>query len=224
MKGFKKKIRDNRYLNWLLLLSNWLFQGIRNADTTEKIYKILFSIFFWVIFFFILQCGTGVFAFQNIIYSFLIAHTLNWVVNGNISMLLVHNLLWVKLSKQDVFRYMEELQAKTRNHDWILYAAAFGSICRGGLKDSSDIDISIVRKPGFTNALKSIWFSVKERKFADFQGIPLEIYISDSPQNSINRFRAEKNPVVIYDPENTISDFYNDELSLEKARVINNVL
>lgn len=224
MKGFKKKIRDNRYLNWLLLVSNWLFQGIRHSDTTEKVYKILFTLLFWIIFYLLFQISYGVLVWQNIAYSFLIAHTLNWVINGNISMLLIHNLLLVKLSKQDLFRYMEKLEAKTKNQDWILYAASFGSICRGDLKDSSDIDISIVRKPGFKNALKSIWFALKEKKKADLKAIPLEIYISDSPQDSIKRFGAEKNPVVICDEESTISKYYEEQLSLQEARTINNVL
>lgn len=222
MKGFKKKIRDNRYLNWLLLVSNWLFQGIRNADTTEKIYKVLFTLLFWGVFYLLFQVNTGVLVWQNIIYSFLIAHTLNWIINGNISMLLIHNLLLVKLSKQDLFRYMEKLEANTKKQDWILYAASFGSICRGELKDSSDIDISIVRKPGFQNALKSIWFALKEKKKADLKAIPLEIYISDSPQNSIKRFGAEKNPVVIYDTD-IIQRYYSSVLNIEAAKVLNNI-
>jgi len=224
MKGFKKQIRDNRYLNWLLLLSNWLFQGIRNADRTEKVYKILFTLIFWVFVYMLFQIKSGVFVWHNIIYSFLIAHTLNWVINGNVSILLIHNILLVKLSKRDLFQYMEKLQAKTKNKEWILYAASFGSICRGDLKDSSDIDISIVRKPGLKNAFKSIWFAIKEKKIADFKGIPLEIYISDSPQDSKKRFGAEKNPVVISDPDDTILNYYMEKLNLEQARELNNVL
>lgn len=224
MKGLKKKIRDNKYLNWLLLLSNWLFQSIPNADKTEKIYKILFTLIFWLIAFFVVNSILNLSLVKNIIISFLIAHTLNWFINGNISIILIHRLLLMKLSKQDLFLYMEKLIEKTKGKDWILYAASFGSICRGDLKNSSDIDISIVRKPGFKNALRSIWFALKEKKIADFNGIPLEIYISDSPQDSIKRFGAEKNPVVICDSENILAKYYTEKLTLKEARAINNVL
>ena len=223
MKGIKKKIRDNRYLNWLLLVSNWLFQGIPNADKTEKTYKILFTIVFWFLIFWNFSSIANPSIVKGLIISFLIAHTLNWVVNGNISIILIHRLLLVKLSKQDLFLYMEKLHEKTKKENWILYAASFGSICRGGLKDTSDIDISIVRKPGFKNALKSIWFALKEKKIADFKGIPLEIYISDTPQDSIKRFGAEKNPVIIYDSEDIIQKHYSSVLSIESAKTLNNI-
>ena len=224
MKGIKKKIRDNRYLNWLLFLSNWIFQGIPNADKTEKTYKILFTFFFGTLVFVGFYSTGSSSIVKRIIFSFLIGHTFNWLVNGNISIILIHRLLLVKLSKQDLFKYLQKLKEKTKNQDWIFYAASFGSICRGDLKDSSDIDISIVRKPGFNNALKSIWFALKEKKSADFKGIPLEVYISDTPLDSIKRFGAEKNPVVLYDPENVISKYYNEKLTLKEARRINKVL
>ena len=49
MEGIKYKIRERWYLRWILLFSNWFFQGIINADTTEKYYKILFSLFLTLI-------------------------------------------------------------------------------------------------------------------------------------------------------------------------------
>jgi len=144
-------------------------------------------------------------------------------VNENFYGLLVHRLLFAKISKEKLFNYLDHLEKKIKHQDWILYSASFGSICRGDLKDSSDIDVSIVRKPGFKNAIRSIIFSIKEKKYADIKGIPLEIYISDTPNNSIQRFKAENNPVVIYDPENTIDKYYQEKLSIEAAKKLNNL-
>lgn len=223
MKGIKKKIRDNRYLNWILFLSNWLFQGIPNADRTEKIYKTLFTLFLWGILLWVLYSLVNVAIKKGLIISFLVAHTINWLVNGNISTILIHRLLLVKLSKYDLFSFIEKLTEKVKNENWILYAASFGSICWGDLKDSSDIDISIVRKPGFKNALKAIWFSLKEKKIADINRIPLEIYISDSPENSIKRFAGEKNPVVIFDPYNSIDKYYKEKLTIQEVKVLNKI-
>jgi len=222
MKGLKKKIRDNRYLNWLLVISNWCFQGIPNADKTEKIYKILFSVICILITFSLFFFFSNIKLLQIIILSFIIGHTLNWIINGNFFILFIHRLLIFKTNKDSLFNYLYSLEKKLHSNQWILYTASFGSICRGDLKDSSDIDISVVRKPGFKNALKSILFALKEKKAADFNGIPLEIYISDSPQNSIKKFGAEKNPVVIYDPENTIDKYYQEKLTIKEAKKINN--
>lgn len=224
MIGVKKVIRDNRYLNWLLILSNWLFQGIPNADKTEKIYKISFTLIFWVGFFILLHTIKDFKLLILLASSFFLAHTLNWIVNGNFYILFVHRLLIAKLKKENLFEYLTVFEARMNQQNWAMYAASFGSICRGQLKDSSDIDISIVRKPGLKNALASIWFALKEKKLADAKGIPLEIYISDSPQDSVKRFAAEKNPVVISDPDNTIDKYYQEKLSIQEAKKLNNIL
>jgi L-malate glycosyltransferase len=224
MKGIKKKIRDNRYINWILIVSNWVFQSIPNADRTEKIYKLSFTFLFWFLLFITLNYLFSVHISITIILSFVIAHTLNWIVNGNFYNLIIHRLMLVNLSKENLFNYLNILEKKIETQNWVLYAAAFGSVCKGNLKDSSDLDISIVRKSGFKNALKSIWFALREKKIADFNGIPLEIYISDSPQDSIKRFGAEKNPVIISDSDNTISKFYKEQLSLEEAHTLNKVV
>lgn len=223
MRGIKKKIRDNRYLNWLLIISNWLLQGILNADVTEKVYRIIFTFTFGCILFLLLYSLTTYGLFIAIILSFVIAHTINWLVNGNFFSLLVHRLLMVSLSKKRLFGYMDSLEKRFLNQNWILYCAVFGSICKGKLKDSSDIDVSIVRKPGFANAVKAILFSIKEKKIADIKHIPLEIFVSDTPQDSIRRFAGEDNPVALYDPDNVIRQFYSIQLSINEARKLNKV-
>jgi len=223
MRGIKKQIRDNKYLNWILIVTNWFFQSIINADKTEKIFKISFTLFFWVIFYIILKLFLSFSMGTLVIISFVIAHTLNWAVNGNFYNLIIHRLLLAKLTKKDLFNYMDNLEEKLQGKDWILYAASFGSICNGNLKDSSDVDISIVRKSGFKNAISAILFSIKEKKYADFNKIPLELYISDSPENSMKRFKVEKNPVIVFDPDNTIDKYYNEKLTIGEAKKLNNV-
>lgn len=221
MIGIKKKIRDNRYLNWILILSNWMLQGILHADRTEKIYKLSFTLVFWLIFFLFSSYVTHMTAIYTILITFVIAHSLNWLVNGNFYVLIIHRLMLGKLSKNDLFSYLDILGNRIQQQHWVLYAASFGSICKGKLKDTSDLDLTIVRKKGFKNAIYSILFAIKEKKLADFKGIPLEIYISDSPQDSIKRFGGEKNPVVIYDPENEIDKYYKEKLSIKEAILLN---
>lgn len=224
MRGIKKVIRDNKNLNWILIVSNWFFQSIINADRTEKIYKISFTVIFWLIFYLILSNLLSYSTIIIVCFSFFLAHSLNWIINGNFYNLIIHRLLLDQISKKDLFNYLVDLEKKLKDQNWILYAASFGSICNGNLKDSSDVDISIVRKPGIKNAISSIIFSIKEKKYADFKKIPLELYISDTPENSIKRFGGEKNPVVVYDPEKIINTYYDEKLSIDEARKLNNVV
>jgi predicted nucleotidyltransferase len=224
MRGIKKKIRNNRYLRWTLIASNWLFQGIPNADKTEQLYKISFTLFFTTIFFLIFYCNAVFSLINNLLLSLFVAHSVNWCVNGNVYVLLIHRLCIAKLSKVKLFVYFEGLQQRLSKQNWILYSASFGSICRGELKEYSDIDISIVRKPGFLNGIKALFFSVVEKKRADWLRVPLELYINDNPDSSKKRFNAENNPVVLCDPYGTISKHYSERLTVAEAKQLNGVL
>ena len=221
MKGFKDNIRQHWYLRWILFFSSWVFQGILRADKTEKIYKISCSILFTLLSFLVYRLHFNLMC--SIIISLITGHTINWLINGNFNIILIHFLFLKKLSINNLFNYLESLKNRLVSTDWVLYSASFGSICRGELKASSDIDVSIVRKPGLQNAVKSICFALKEKKIADLKRIPLEIYISDSPKNSINRYKAERNPIVLYDKEDTINRYYEVKLTLEEAKRLNNV-
>lgn len=221
MKGIKRRIRNNKWLRWGLIITNWLLQGIWNADKTEKIYRVSFSIVLFIITFFLFERFSEKSTFFHLIISFIISHSFNWIVNGNFYNLLIHRLMIVKLSKDGLFDYIIDFQKRIENKNWILLAAAFGSICKGTIKDSSDLDISIVRKPGLQNAFVAILFSVKEKKLADTKRIPLELYINDSIKKSLKRFSNEKQPLVLYDPDGIAKTIFTQTISMEEARKIN---
>lgn len=222
MKGFKDKIRNKWYLRWILLFSNWFFQGILHADQTEKIYRIFFSCLFSFLMYLIL------FPFFHeltilLIVSFFLGHTINWLVNENIFSIIIHRLLLKKITKEDFFKYIQLFQKRINNKKCILYSAAFGSMARGELKPTSDIDISIVRKPGILNAINSLFIILYEKKIADFYGIPLEIFLSDTPENSKKRFIGESIPIKIYDPQNLLNKYYSRTHTIEEAKKINGI-
>lgn len=221
MKGLRKKIRMRPYLRWLLVFSNWFSQGIIHADKTEKIYKILFSIisvfFFFAVFVSCFKMPLG----QSILAGTFSGHTLNWLLNGNFYIIIVHRLFLSNLDKQNAFNYLDSLADRLQNNHSIVYATAHGSICTGKLKPSSDIDVALVRAKGFRNALQALFFVTCERKIADLMGIPLEIYLIDNPDVAVKRFKAEQNPVVIFDPKDTVDRYYNEKISIAEARKLN---
>lgn len=216
MKGFRNKIRQNKILRWSLLFSNWFFQGIWNSDITEKIYKLSFTSVFCVIIFFLLELNPIGFRF---FIAFLIAHTINWIINCPITVIFVHRLLLWQVQKKKIFNYLNNLKKRTEDSNCIAYCAVYGSIARGELKGSSDIDVGFLRKPGFINALKGLLFITLERIRANIWGIPLEGYLFDSIDKMSDRFRNEQIPIVLKQ-----SDLINVNcLSLEKARELNSI-
>lgn len=229
MEKFKKNILNNKYFTWLQFFSNWLMQGIFHADKTEKMYKILFTLVLWIIAYIILFFSISLNFAESFIFGFFIAHTLNWFVNNNLFVLLVHRMRWLKTTKEELFIQLESIKIRLKkipNKDWILYCVSHGGICKGTLNSHSDIDVSLIRKPGFKNMFKAVWFYIKEKKYADFKGVPLDIFICDSPKNCIERSKGQKNPIVLLDHDNQVDIYYPDKLSIniEQARVLNEEL
>lgn len=218
MKGWRETFRQNKILKWFLLFSSWFFQGIMNSDTTEKYYKIFFTIFFSGIFYYFL--GIEVWPIRLLI-AFTCGHTINWLVNGPIAAIFIHRLFIGKAKKEKVFKYLNNLESRLTSKDEIYYCAVYGSIARGALKDSSDIDVGFLRKPGFKNAILGLYFITKERILTNLKGIPFEGYLFDSLDNMIARFKNENTPVVIKQKGLIDNSNFPVGISLEQARIIN---
>ncbi len=224
---FRKKVLENKYFTWLQIPSNWLMQGVLHADKSEKYYKILFTVVFTVLIYLLFSLTGNNWNVINLIISFVIAHTLNWLVNCNFYVLWVHRMRWLKTSKKALFLQLEEIQDRLENlsdKTWLDYVVSHGGICRGTLSEHSDIDVSIIRKPGLKNLFKAIFFYVKEKKISDLNKVPLDIFICDSPQNAIVRSNYQKNPIVLFDPNDLVNNFYTDKLKIDiaEAKVLNN--
>jgi predicted nucleotidyltransferase len=153
--------------------------------------------------------------------ALIVGHTLNWFVNGNFSTIIIHRLFLKRSIKKDLFKFTDYLERRVQGKAFILYVAVFGSMSRGELKGSSDLDVSIVRKPGLANALPALREVFIIKKMADLKGVPLEIFLSDTPENSVDRFKGETVPVVIYDPDGSLEKYYTKTMSLEEAYKLN---
>lgn len=228
MINFKDKLLGSYYFSWLQIFTNWLMQGIFHADKSERNYKILFTILFSFLVISIFYFTTGQIHIVYFLYSFLISHSVNFFLNCNLSVLFIHRIRWFKTNKKDLFKHLFSIKSRLdaiNNKDWILFCVSHGGICNGTLNKHSDIDVSIVRKPGFTNLIKAIIFYVKEKKIADLNMVPLDIFICDSAENTMNRSNFQKNPIVLLDHNRIVDKFYKDKLkiSLEEAKILNGI-
>lgn len=225
MQGFKAEIRKYKATRWILIFTNWVSQGIWHLDKTEKIYKIFFTLFFTFIFYFILSFFLN---FDNniflVFFSFIIAHTINWVVNSNLFTLFVHRLLIGETKKEDFFKYIENLKKRVEEEDSIIAIYCYGSMSRGELKEKSDLDISFLREKGLANAIKSILFFTKEKKIAQSIKIPSESFLCDGISCFKKRYSINEPPVIVYDKYNITRRYYKKYLDINEAKTLNNVL
>jgi predicted nucleotidyltransferase len=224
MQGIKDKIRIRWYLRWVLLLTNWAMQGIPRADTTEKIYKIFFSIFSSLFFFILFNVISSISFGNSILFSLFLGHTTNWIINGSISAIFSHRLYIGNLQKKKAFNYIYDLKKRLIGNKYISSCAVFGSISRGELKGSSDIDICFIRNSGLKNACLAILFMVREKIKTNLGRIPIEPYLADSVDYMKKRYRSDEPPVIILDRNGIIRDNYKRVLSISNAAEINDVI
>lgn len=223
MNPLKKIILENKSLRWMLIFTNWIYQGIPHADKSEMIYKISCTLGLWILVFLTLPFLGDFSSIYQLIVSFIIAHSINWIFNCNHFVIFIHRMKWLKTTKVKLFKHLISIQNKLEGKDWMLLVVSLGGISRGTMSEHSDIDVNIVRKSGSKNAIYSLLFAAIEKKRADYYGIPLDIMISDSVEDCIKKSNGQKNPVILHDPFNIADNYYNEKMSIDEARIINNV-
>lgn len=197
MNKLYKKILDINYLPkyvniLVIVLINWTFQSLLYMDKTEKAFKLTLDLILFVIFFIILKQFMAIYA--ALLISLIIAHTINWIINGHIYALL--KTFGVVKTKPDVFiQYLDNLKEKSSKENSILLVATFGSLSREELNENSDLDVRIVRKKGNINGLKTCIFTLMERSWAFFNKFPLDLYLLD---NFEEISKLKEDPVLVY--------------------------
>lgn len=182
----------------ILTFSSWLFQGMFYMDATERNFKIILDIIIFLALSLIIKTYFNIIV--SLIIAIIVAHTINWVFNGQIFVLL-KNLKLSKTSAESFNQYLDDIKRKVEKESSITAAVAFGSLSRQKLKETSDLDVRIIRKPGIINGIKACTFVLKERTKSFFEGFPLDIYVLDDVVVIDKHIKDEK-PIVIYDPTN----------------------
>ena len=178
------------------LFVSWVFQGLLYMDRTERWFKLaidgIVTAAVGIPIGLLSPLGLG----PALVVGFLLAHTANWVFNGQIFVVL-KAFGGVRHSMDQWERYMRGLNDRIRREPSIRWAGAFGSLVRGQFSETSDLDVRIIRQSGFVNAIRACWFVLKERTRAFFSGYPLDIYVLDS-ERLLEKLRGDEAPVILH--------------------------
>jgi len=179
----------------LALGIHWFFQCIWAMDRTERIFKLAFDIALTILIYFVLiQCLSFI---PAISLGWIIAHTVNFLLNGQAFEVLKH-FGKVKHEKGEIEDYIKNLRIRIRSEPSLRWAAIYGSMSRGEMKATSDLDVRVIRHPGFVNGLRACLFVLCERTIAHIKQFPLDILLLDSPR-LLKSIRPDEPPIVIYD-------------------------
>ena len=170
------------------LASHWVLQGSLYSDPTERRFKIGLDVLLTTIGAIVLRKKVS--AALSLILSFLVAHTLNIILNGQIWGVLKH-YGYVHNSRETFEAYQEGFAERARHEPSIERVLAYGSLSRQEWKPSSDLDVRILRRPGFINGLRACWFLLKERTRAHIARFPLDAYVVDSPR-ALQKLRLDE--------------------------------
>ena len=176
---------------------HWLLQSVLYVDRTELIFK--FCLEFLLILIVYSQLQIKLSTFPALILAVFISHTLNFLFNAQLFVVLKHYGL-VHHTEKEFSNYIDELKIRISKEYSIRYAAIYGSYVRGKWKPSSDLDVRLVRVDGWIAGLRVCIFLVRERTLALFSGFPLDIYVLDnfSRLNLLNRI---EDPLILLQRE-----------------------
>jgi predicted nucleotidyltransferase len=175
------------------LFVHWVFQSLLYMDRTEMFFKLSLDGLFFLVFFFPVSYVLPV-PYSWII-SFLLAHTVNFIFNSHIWVLLKHYKL-VYNSETRFLKYAERLYIRLSSQSCIVYAAIFGSSVREEWSPYSDLDIRVVRGKGVLTGIRACSYILSERTRAFINKFPLDIYLLDS-FSPLARMRVDEKPKVI---------------------------
>jgi hypothetical protein len=183
--------------------SNWLLQGMRYMNAHEVALKLSLDA---------LPTLLMVWTFDwwespgKILMCLLLAHSLNWILNGHIFVLMRY-VYPVPKTSQDFDRYVQRLKEQAQRSVSIDGVAIYGSYCRGQLHEFSDLDVRVIVRGGFLNGMAGAWFCLRERFMAFFAIFPLDIYCCVGTR-CLDRLRDDELPVILQDRSGVLADRY----------------
>ncbi|HFD31572.1 MAG TPA: hypothetical protein ENJ28_02500, partial [Gammaproteobacteria bacterium] len=142
----------------------------------------------------------------GIFLSLFIAHTVNWIINGQPVALLMH--LDIGSNNAEHFiSYIEKLEKRIKTKKYLAACASYGSLSVGNYNPKSDIDIRVIMKEDLWSKIRTANFCFIERVRAFLVFFPLDLYAFtlDEVQRKMN---PKEPPVLFYDPSGILKETY----------------
>lgn len=188
------------------LLIHWMFQGLLNMDGTERAFKLgldlIGTILFLALFVNFLPWPLA------LAVALLLAHSVNFLLNAQPWTVLKH--FGVRYySESDLLAYAAQLGQRCARCASISAVGIWGGFARREHADpgSSDLDVRVIRAPGFFHGFSSCLFVLSERARANWKRFPLDIYLLDGVE-SLSRLRQTEVPLLLLDREQQLKEIY----------------
>lgn len=186
----KLKYKNNSIIDKLLsskiivFSSNIVFQGMRYMSLGEKIYKISITIILFLLLNLVIS---------NFIFSIILAHLLNYILNGQYYVVFRYLSSKQVMSKKDLDEYLALIKKEMLNAE-VKDILIIGSFSRGKMSGTSDLDIRIYHENTFKASIKAYFFATRLRFYGLIMKFPIDVYCF-SDLKFMDKIRKDENPV-----------------------------
>lgn len=192
------------------LIKNWIHQGLLYMDKGEQSFKIFTEMVEVLLLFkFLSEFAQSVESVAGVaMISFVIVHTFNWVTNNlfwSIVMFAFPNLK--NRGMEQTILYLKNMADRLRANKSITGMALYGSISRGQWHSRSDLDIRLLRAPGFLNLIRANLVMMRERFFAFLLRQPTDIFLADGVK-FLSKMRSDEIPVLLIKRDKRLDTLY----------------
>jgi len=198
----------------VVIAGNWLLQGMRYMETGERYLKIACTLIPSLVIIFIIIKIRGRIILSEAIISCMVGHTLNWIFNGHLFVLLRYFPIKGRMTLEKMELFIHDLHRRSEGADFLQAILIFGSFSRGEIGSTSDLDVRVMRQKGIWKAFKAYGFAIELRFMALIKGFPLDIY-AFGDVNYLGRLREDEHPVIVVD-NGFVAKYYDNYLNYKE--------
>ena len=180
---------------FMIFLSAWVLQGVHITNWREVVIRYGIDV---------LITMTLVSFGVHWLIAFLIAHSLNFALNGQLFAMFTH-MGATKVTADRILHCTCKMHDMIAQQEFIDASIAYGSLSRGCYKRTSDIDIRLIpaEKGWWRTAFYAIWL----RTWAFFSGYPLDMYCYE-PNVVVTKMRSDELPIMVNERDKCMESWY----------------
>jgi hypothetical protein len=202
----------------IMISRYWLLQGTLYMNWIERLHRWIIELLLFLCVYVIISNSLG--NNDSVVLSFIIAHTLNALVNGHLFAMFAHDLFWFSFYKdrKNFFSYIEGIRARLQRKvpKSICGVVFFGSLARGVFRDSSDLDIRFISENGFWNSFWTAHWVFLERVRALLSGFPIDTYMIRSKDELRDKMDVKnETPICLYRYGNKLNQVVPETKSID---------
>ncbi|MBN2294583.1 MAG: hypothetical protein JXM70_19290 [Pirellulales bacterium] len=198
------KIAQNKWGRFVLvrnMIVGWITHSLQSRDKTEILFHFVLEGIVFVMSLALIVCVFYDYQITlwGIFISFLVAHTIMFIVDGFLHTYLHDSLGFMKNAgvekTVEYLKIVRDAYLASNATDCVLI---YGSFCRRMFRLRSDIDIRVIRRKGFWPALSALCISMRLKWLSVFMNLPTDLLVVDSMEFIRRQMREDEKPVVIF--------------------------